>query len=59
MRSEVDRMNAPWKLICIVMALVLFFLGIFIGPPPAPAPSWRSWNLISAGLFFYMLSIII
>jgi hypothetical protein len=52
-------MNAPWKLICVVMALVLFFLGIFIGPPPAPAPSWRSWNLISAGLFFYMLSILV
>lgn len=52
-------MNAPWKLICLVMALVLFFIGIFIGPAPAPAPPWRSWNLIAAGLFFYMLSIII
>lgn len=55
-------MNAPWKLICIVLAMVLFFLGIFLGPVApgvAGAPNWRGWNLMSAGLFFYMLSILI
>jgi len=54
-------MNAPWKLICIVFALVLFAIGTFFnpGPVPAPAPGWRNWSPISAGLFFYMLSILV
>lgn len=54
-------MNAPWKLICLVMALVLFFIGIWINPAPAPAPAtwWTRPSLISAGLFFYMLSILV
>ena len=53
-------MNAPWKLICIVFALVLFFIGIFFQPSsPAPAPWYARPSLISAGLFFYMLSILV
>jgi hypothetical protein len=53
-------MNAPWKLICIVFALVLFFIGIWFNPGPgAPAPWYTRPSLISAGLFFYMLSILV
>lgn len=53
-------MNAPWKLICIVFALVLFFIGIWFQPSgPAPAPWYTRPNLMSAGLFFYILSILV
>lgn len=54
-------MHAPWKLICLVLALVLFFIGIWFnpGPPNAPATWWNRPSVISAGLFFYILSILV
>lgn len=57
-------MNAPWKLICVILALVLFGIGAVSSvlpytPNPANPPGWRNYGLICAGLFFYMLSIIV
>jgi hypothetical protein len=56
-------MQAPWKLICVVLALVLFFIGAVSSFVPYAAspnpPGWRSYGLVCAGLFFYMLSIIV
>jgi hypothetical protein len=57
-------MNAPWKLICIILAMLLFGIGAFASFFPYPAspnnpPSWRTNGLMYAGLFFYMLSLIV
>lgn len=56
-------MNAPWKLIFVILALVLFFIGAvssFLPSPPNPNYSgWRGYNFVSAGLFFYVLSILV
>lgn len=49
-------MNAPWKLICLVFALVLFFIGAFAWP--APVEPYRA-KIVSAGLMFYILSLLI
>jgi hypothetical protein len=51
-------MNAPWKLICLVLALVFFAFGAFFGAwLPAPWP-WTN-RLIAAGLFFWVLSLVV
>jgi len=51
-------MQAPWKLICLVFALVLFAIAAFFNAwTPNPWP-WTE-RLIAAGLFFYVLSIIV
>lgn len=49
-------MNAPWKLICLVFALVLFAIAGFGWL--APVEPYRT-KLIGAGLFFYTLSLLI
>ncbi len=49
-------MNAPWQLICLVFALVLFAIAGFGWP--APVEPWRT-RLIGAGLFFYILSMLV
>ncbi len=46
-------MNAPWRLICLVFALVLFAIGGFGWL--APVEPYRT-KIISAGLFFWVLS---
>jgi len=49
-------MNAPWKLICLVLALVLFFIAaVFISIIPEPHRA----RLIAAGLFFWVLAQIV
>jgi hypothetical protein len=50
-------MNAPWKLICLIASLILFAIATWGGIWPDPNPWWR--RLIAAGLFFYILSLII
>jgi hypothetical protein len=49
-------MSAPWKLILLVLALVLFFIGGVLWPPPSDAYRLR---IVSAGLFFYILSLLV
>ena len=52
-------MEAPWKLICIVLALVIFAIGGFSrwwANPQAP-PYYPTF--ICAGLFFYVLSLLV
>lgn len=51
-------MNAPWKLICFVLALVLFFIAAFLGTF-VPATEQYHNRLVAAGLFFYVLGQII
>jgi hypothetical protein len=46
-------MTAPWSLICLVLALVLFALGAFAWP--IPFDGWRV-KIVSAGLMFLVLS---
>ena len=46
-------MNAPWSLICLVFALVLFALGAFAWPPIVEP--WRV-KIVSAGLMFWVLA---
>jgi hypothetical protein len=50
-------MNAPWKLICMILALCLFAIAAWATSMPAPSP-WYG-RFIAAGLFFYTLSFII
>jgi hypothetical protein len=49
-------MNAPWSLICLVLAFVLFAFGAFAWPVPFEA--WRV-KIVSAGLMFYILSLLV
>lgn len=51
-------MNAPWKLICLILALVLFFIAGFMGTFIPVVEPWVS-KLIAAGLFFWVLSAIV
>jgi hypothetical protein len=49
--------------ILLVFAFVLFVIGTFVGPyapAPAPAPWWGrlSFNPVSAGLAFWVASIL-
>jgi hypothetical protein len=53
---EDSRMNAPWSLICLVLAFVLFAFGAFAWPVPFEA--WRV-KIVSAGLMFYILSLLV
>jgi hypothetical protein len=46
-------MNAPWSLICLVFALVLFAIGAFLWP--VPVEPYRV-KIVSAGLMFYVLA---
>lgn len=49
--------GAPLHLICVVVALVLFGLATLTGPwTQSPAEPWYRGKLISAGLFFLVLS---
>jgi hypothetical protein len=49
-----------WKLVCIILALVMFGLATALGPWGANPPAWPYWNrLVSGGLFFYVLSILV
>jgi hypothetical protein len=53
-------MEAPYSLICLVVALVLFGIAAFVYRDPQPAPSPWGWGrFIAAGLMFYMLSILV
>lgn len=49
-------MVAPWSLICLVFALVLFAIGGFGWF--APIEPCRV-KLVAAGLFFYVLSLLV
>src|ERR1700722_8567 len=51
-----ETMNAPWKLICLILALVLFAISAW-----AYEPTGGQWHgrFIAAGLFFFTLSMII
>lgn len=49
-------MAAPWSLICLVFALVLFAIGAFGWREPIE--SYRV-KIVSAGLFFYTLSLLV
>ncbi len=51
-------MNAPMKLICTVLALVLFFIAAFLGFV-VPATEPYHGRLVAAGLFFWVLSTIV
>lgn len=52
-------MTAPWKLICLILALCMFGISAFMGgSAPAPYGPWYG-RLIAAGLFFWVLSIIV
>jgi len=50
-------MDAPWKLICIVLALVIFAIGAFSPRWSSPTPYYPTF--ICAGLFFYVLSLLV
>ena len=49
-------MTAPWGLICLIFAFVLFFIGAFAWPPTVEP--WRV-KIVSAGLMFYILSMLV
>jgi hypothetical protein len=49
-------MNAPWALICLVLAFVLFALGAFAWP--VPIEPYRV-KIVSAGLMFWVLASLI
>jgi hypothetical protein len=49
-------MNAPWSLICLIFAFVLFALAAFAWP--APVEPWRL-KLVAGGLMFYTLSLLV
>lgn len=51
-----ERNGAPLHLICVVLAGVLFALGAFTGPWTTGPEPWYRGKLISAGLFFWVLS---
>jgi hypothetical protein len=51
-------MNAPWKLICLILALCFFGIAAFLGWAGAPYEAWNG-RLIALGLFFGTLSFII
>jgi hypothetical protein len=53
-------MNAPWKLISLVIALVFFGIAAFMTWAPAPYSDgpWYG-RLIACGLFFGTLSLLI
>ena len=45
--------------VLLVFAFVLFVIGTFVGPyAPAPAPWWGRFNPGSAGLAFWVASIL-
>jgi len=46
-------MGAPWVLICMVFAFVLFAIAAFAWP--APIEPWRV-KIVAAGLMFYVLA---
>ncbi len=52
-------MDAPWKLICIVLALVIFAIGAFSPRWSNPAATPYYPTFICAGLFFYVLSLLV
>jgi hypothetical protein len=51
-------MNAPWKLICLILSLVFFGISAGATAWAAPADYWHG-RFISAGLFFLVLSMLI
>jgi hypothetical protein len=51
-------MQAPWKLICLILALVFFGISAWSAAWVAPQNYWYG-RFIAVGLFFYTLSILI
>jgi hypothetical protein len=53
-------MDAPFKLICLVLALVFFAIAAFMTWAPAPYAGgpWHG-RLIACGLFFGTLSLLL
>jgi hypothetical protein len=54
-----EHINAPIRLILLIIAGVLFGIAAIVGPwnPPAPAPDpWYRGKLIAAGLMFWVAS---
>lgn len=45
--------------ILLVFSFVFFTLGAIWGPGPAPAPWYGRFNLVSAGLAFWVLAILL
>ena len=54
-KQKENEMNAPWKLICLILALVLFAISAWSYEPQGV---WYG-RFIAAGLFFATLSFII
>lgn len=50
-------MDAPWKLICLILAMLIFAIGAFTRWWASPTPYYPTF--ICAGLFFYMLSLML
>ena len=48
-------MNVTARLLCLLVALILFVVGALWSPPPTPRP----FNLVSAGLAFLTLSFLV
>lgn len=46
-------------LILLVFSFVLFVIGTFLPPAPAPAPWYGRFSFISAGLACWVLSVIL
>jgi len=51
-------MTAPWKLICLILALCMFGISAWASGWAAPQDYWHG-RFISAGLFFLVLSMIV
>jgi hypothetical protein len=50
--------QAPWKLVCLILAMLLFGLSAWAASWTAPQDYWNG-RFIAAGLFFYTLSILL
>jgi hypothetical protein len=48
----------PLQTIFLVFAFVLFVIGTFWNPAPAPTPWYGRFNVVSAGLAFWVASIL-
>ena len=48
-------MNVTARLLCLLVALILFVVGALWSPPQTPRP----FNLVSAGLAFFVLSFMV
>lgn len=48
--------TASWSLICMIISLILLFLGAFVTPTTG-GPWYRNINFVAAGIFFFVLAI--